>query len=145
MSDTVVWIHADALSPTNPALIANPDAPALYVFDDAALAKQKISLKRIAFIYECLLEMPVVIRRGDVSAQVLAFAEEHGAARIVTTDSVDPRFKRMYDEISKGLPAGHRLETVAVEPFAAIDSRKLDLRRFTRYWGVVKRLALREK
>lgn len=144
MSDTVVWVHMDALSPTNPALTANPDAPALFVFDDAYLAERKFSIKRIAFIYECLLEMPVTIRRGDVAAQLLAFMREHGASRIATTESVDPRLKAICEAIRKALPEGDRLEFPPVEPFAAIDNRRLDLKRFTRYWGAVKRLALHE-
>lgn len=144
MNETVVWVNLDALSPTNPALIANAGAPAVFVFDDAYLAARKISLKRIMFMYECLLEMPVTIRRGDVAAQVLAFAQEHGASRIVTTDSVDPRLKAICEAIGKGLPDGSRLEIIPVEPFAAVENRKLDLKRFTRYWGVVKRLALHE-
>jgi hypothetical protein len=144
MNDTIVWVHMDALSPTNPALAANPDAPALFVFDDVYLAERKFSLKRVMFIYECLLEMPVTIRRGDVAAEVLAFAQEHGASRIVTIESVDPRLKAIFEAIRKGLPAGNRLEFAPVEPFAAIDNSRLDLKRFTRYWGAVKRLALHD-
>ena len=144
MSDAMVWIHMDALSPANPALTTNPDAPALFVFDDAYLAERKFSLKRIAFMYECLLEMPVTIRRGDVAAHVLAFAAEHDAARIVTTESVDPRLKSICEAIRKALPVENRLEFVPIKPFAAIDNSRLDLKRFTRYWGSVKRLALHE-
>lgn len=144
MNDTIVWVHMDALSPASPALTQNPGAPALFVFDDAYLAECKFSLKRIAFIYECLLEMPVTIRRGDVAAQLLAFMHEHGASRIVTTESVDPRLKAICETIRKALPEGGRLEFAPVEPFAAIDNSRLDLKRFTRYWGAVKRLALHE-
>jgi len=144
LSDAVVWFHFDALSPTNPALTANPDVPALFVFDDAYLAERRFSLKRIAFIYECLLEMPVTIRRGDVAEQLLAFMHEPGASRIITIDSVDPRLKAICETIRKALPEGGRLEFVPVEPFAAIDNSRLDLKRFTRYWGAVKRLALHE-
>lgn len=144
MSDTVVWVHLDALSPTNPALVANPDAPALFVFDEEYLTARKFSLKRIVFIYECLLEMPVSIRRGETASQVLAFAQEHTAMRIVTTESGDPHFKSVYEKIRKGQPAGSHLEFAPVEPFAAIDNSRLDLKRFTRYWGSVKHLALHD-
>lgn len=144
MSDTIVWIHIDALSPTNPALSANPGVPAVFVFDDAYLADRKFSLKRIVFMYECLLEMPVTIRRGDSAAQVLAFSQEHGASRIVTTESVDPYLKAVYESIRKGQLQGGRLEFAPVEPFAAIENSRLDLKRFTRYWGAVKQLALHE-
>lgn len=144
MNDTVVWIHIDALSPTNPALAAYPSAPALFVFDDQHLSDRKISLKRLMFIYECLLEMPVTIRRGDVAAELLAFMREQGASRIATVESVDPRLKTIYGAIRKGLPHGDRLEIIPVEPFAAVDNSRLDLKRFTRYWSAVKSRALHD-
>jgi hypothetical protein len=144
VSDTIVWVHLDALSPTNPALTSNPDAPAVFVFDDAYLAARKFSLKRVLFIYECLLEMPVTILRGDLAEQVIAFAQEHGATQIVTTESVDPYLKAACEKIRKGQPEAGRLEFAPVEPFAAVDNSRLDLKRFTRYWGAVKRLALHE-
>jgi hypothetical protein len=65
----IVWIHGDCLSPYGPALTAYPGAPAIWVWDDALLEEWRISLKRIVFIYECLLDLPVVIRRGDVATE----------------------------------------------------------------------------
>lgn len=144
MSDAVVWVQADSLTPTNPALLANPGAPALFVFDDADLREQRISLKRVMFIYECLLQLPVTIRRGDVATEVLAFAQEHNAVRIVTTDSVSPRAADICDALRKGMPAGCRLESVPVEPFVPYTGH-LDLKRFSRYWSAVRRLALRSE
>jgi hypothetical protein len=144
MSDTIVWVHDDALSPNNPALVAFAGAPALYVFDDAYLGERRYSLKRVMFIYECLLELPVVVRRGDVAEEVLAFAQEHGAARVVTTEAVGPRFAAICESVRKGLPAGGRLEIAPVEPFAAVALDRLHLQRFTRYWSAVKNLALRK-
>ncbi len=66
MTYPVVWVHGDVLSPYGPALKVYPDAPAIWVWDDALIEEWQLSLKRITFIYECLLELPVVIRRGDV-------------------------------------------------------------------------------
>ena len=73
---TIVWLHGDGLSPQNPALVANEGAPAVFVFDDALLTQWQIGLKRVVFLYESLLELPVSIRRGDVAAEVSAFARE---------------------------------------------------------------------
>lgn len=69
----IVWVHGDCLSPFNPALQAYPDAPRIWVWDEELLEEWQLSLKRIAFIYECLLELPVVMRRGDVASEVNAF------------------------------------------------------------------------
>ena len=141
---TIVWIHGDCLSPKNPALEANEGAPAVFVFDDALLTQWRIGLKRVVFLYESLLEMPVSIRRGDVAKEVVAFALEHGATRIVTSESVSPRFVTTCEAIGKNMPSGSRLEVVKVEPFVEVEGR-LDLKRFWRYWQVVKHKAFGDK
>ena len=104
MQRPILWIHGEALGPANPALLAHPGRPAVFVFDSALLAgrspttgdpaapePQPVSLKRIGFLYECLLELPVTLRHGDVAAEVLAFARAHGADGIVTSAGTDPR------------------------------------------------------
>jgi deoxyribodipyrimidine photo-lyase len=125
----VLWIHGEALGPANPALLAHPGAPAVFVFDQELLAAQRISLKRIGFLYECLLELPVTIRRGDVAAEVLAFAARHGADRVVTSTAVDPRFERIRRSIAAHLP----VQLLEPEPFLVLEE-EVDLRRFSRYW-----------
>lgn len=96
----------------------------------------RISLKRIVFIYECLLELPVVIRRGDVAAEVLAFAREHAADGVATAFSPSPRFRAICDRLRDELPVA----VLPVEPFLAYTGR-LDLRRFSRYWATAEKYA----
>ncbi len=134
MSDLIVWVHGDCLTPTHPALLAYPGAPALYVWDDDLLRSSAVSLKRIAFMYECLLEMPVTIRRGDVAEQIIAFAREHGAGRVVTTESVSPRFRAIAARIKGALP----ITIMPVEPFLDYEGF-IDLKRFSRYWSVAQK------
>ncbi len=134
MTDQIIWVHGDCLSPKNPALNEYPNTPAIWVWDDALLEEWQISLKRIAFIYECLLELPVVIRRGDVVKEVLAFAKEHDTNKIVTTDSPSPRFNSICDEIE----GSKELEIFEVEPFFEYDGF-IDLKRFSRYWKVAQK------
>lgn len=141
---TIVWVHGDCLSPHNPALIANPDAPAIYVWDEALIKDYQLSLKRIVFMYECLLELPVTIRRGSVAEEVAAFAAEHGAQRIVTTASVSPRFRKLAKSISGKMPTGSRLEVMHIEPFVDYDGW-IDLKRFSRYWGKARDYAFKDK
>jgi deoxyribodipyrimidine photo-lyase len=139
LQQPILWIHGEALGPSNPALVAWPGRPALFVFDDGLLSSSGLSLKRLGFLYECLLELPVTIRRGDVAAEVLAFAARHGADGVVTTAAVDPRFAAIRAAIAAQLP----LQVLAAEPFveladaAANQQQKqtaTDLRRFSRYW-----------
>jgi len=132
----ILWIHADALSPNQPALDEFPDAPAIYVWDDALLEEWNISLKRIVFLYECLLELPVTIRRGDVAEQVIAFAKEHGAARIVTVESVSPRFEAILARLER------EFEVEVILPDALVDyDGEIDLKRFSRYWATAQKYA----
>lgn len=134
MSHPVVWVHGDCLSPNNPALKAYPDAPAIWVWDDALIEEWQLSLKRITFIYECLLELPVVIRRGDVATEVVNFAQEHNANLVVTAATPSPRFEDICNKIKSSLP----VEVLAVEPFFEYDGY-IDLKRFSRYWKVAER------
>ena len=134
MNQPIVWVHGDCLSPQNPALQEYPDAPAIWVWDDALIEEWQLSLKRLTFIYECLLELPVVIRRGNVAQEVLAFAKEHDANKVVTVDSPSPRFDNICNEIEPSLP----VEVLQVEPFFEYDGY-IDLKRFSRYWKVAEK------
>lgn len=134
MNQPIVWVHGDCLSPHNPALKAYPDAPAIWVWDDALIEEWQLSLKRITFIYECLLELPVVIRRGDVVAEVVNFAKEHNTDLVVTAESPSPRFADIYNQIEPSVP----VKVVAGEPFFEYDGH-IDLKRFSRYWKVAER------
>jgi hypothetical protein len=141
MNDSVIiWVHGDCLSPYGPALMAHPGAPAIFVWDDELLRRSRISLKRIVFLYECLLELPVEIRRGDVAAEVLAFARAHGARRIITTQSPAPRFDAIRAQIEDELP----VEALPVAPLVDYDG-PFDLKRFSRYWSVAEPYAMGQR
>ena len=134
---TVVWVHGDCLSPYGPALSTYPGVPSIWVWDEELLAQWRISLKRIVFIYECLLELPVAIRRGDVAKEVANFAGEHNATTIATTDSPSPRFAKICQELRL---AGFKVKVYPVEPFIEYDG-DFDLKRFSRYWRVAQKYA----
>ncbi|ACC84743.1 hypothetical protein [Nostoc punctiforme] len=131
MTKPIVWVHGDCLSPYNPGLQKYPDAPAIWVWDEALIDEWQLSLKRVTFIYECLLELPVVIRRGDVAQEILAFAREHDGNLVVTANSPSPRF----DDICNQIEGFIAVETLEVEPFFDYDGY-IDLKRFSRYWKV---------
>lgn len=136
--ERVIWVHGDCLRPGNPALRARPDAPAIFCWDDELLREWRISFKRVLFIYECLLEMPVTIRRGDVAGEVAAFAAEHGATGVVTAFSPSPRFGLIAREIEKSYP----IEVLPEDPFLDYPG-EFDLRRFSRFWRQAESYAYR--
>lgn len=118
----ITWIHDEMLSPR----WVKPEQPALFVFDEAWIAAERLSLKRIVFLYECLLEMPgVEVRKGDVVAEATAFAARHEAERIETARSVDPRIKRQGEALGVGW--------LEPEPFVELNG-SVDLKRFSRFW-----------
>jgi len=121
----IIWVHADCLHPRSPAFAAFPGAPAVFVWDDDELRRTGWTLKRIGFVYECLLDLPVTIRRGDPVAEVRRFAEEHGASSIVTMATPDPHLQAQTLALNA--------QILPVEPFADIKG-PVDLGRFSRYW-----------
>lgn len=137
MNEPIVWVHGDCLNPHNPALQKYPDAPAIWVWDDVLIEEWQLSLKRLTFIYECLLELPVEIRRGNVAQEILGFAQEHNANLVVTTASPSPRFA----EICKQVASSLKVEVLEVEPFFDYDGY-IDLKRFSRYWKVAQKYLL---
>ncbi len=132
MPNLAIWVHGDSLSPTNPGLITYPQAPAVWVWDEELLNQWQISRKRIVFIYECLLELPVAIRRGNVVQEVTQFMQEHGAKTLVTTPSPSPRFQKICQELSRSFS----LEILSISPLIP-PQKYLDLKRFSRYWKIV--------
>jgi len=142
MEKPIVWVHGDCLSPKNPALQTYPDAPAIWVWDEKLLEEWQISLKRVVFIYECLLELPVTIRRGDVAAEVVAFAKEHGADGVATADSPSPRFETICNDIEAA--SSLEVEVLSPEPFVKYDGY-IDLKRFSRYWRVAQQYVFESK
>lgn len=136
----IVWLHGGNLNPAGPALAAHPAAPAVWVWDEALLARQRISLKRILFLYESLLELPVIVRRGDVAVELARFADEHGATTIATAENPGPRFKAVCHQLRE---RGYTLELHPERPFLAPHARP-DLKRFSRYWRVARRYACME-
>ena len=139
----VLWIHAEALGPANAALKAHPYRPAVFVFDPVAADLEPWGLKRLVFIYECLLELPVTIRAGDPLAELLAFVVRCGADGVVTTRAVDPRLQAIAARLAERVPVvmlePEPLVPAALEPPGAGTAASAvgtlpDLRRFSRYW-----------
>jgi hypothetical protein len=103
--------------------------PVVFVFDDRDIEQDQWTLKRIAFLYECLLELPVEIRRGESEQQLLAAMADHQCDSVVTADSPDPRIQRTIAALRRST----FVEVVPAEPFVELEE-PIDLRRFARYW-----------
>ena len=134
----LVWITLDALAEAAPACAAHPDAPRAFVFDPAWLAAERPTLKRLAFIVECLAEVPgVELHRGDPVAVLKGRAQALGRDGIAVADTPCPRVRRQAEAMASSLP-------VTVTPWPRFCRRDgvHDLGRFSRYWARVSRSAL---
>ncbi len=125
----LVWIHTDGLNPT--LLKANPQAPAVFLWDTPWLTQSRISLKRIVFLAECLAELPgtIDLRAGEPATELLAAARAARADYILAQRTPDPRL------IAAAQAVEHTLPVVWVDPPLFVESSKpFDLKRFSRYW-----------
>ncbi|MBL8232417.1 MAG: hypothetical protein JNL98_28225 [Bryobacterales bacterium] len=125
----LVWVHADCMRRDAPFWAPHPNSPAVFVFDDRQLQEDEWTLKRVAFLYECLLELPVDILRGDTVEQLLAAMKQHACNSIVTAESPDPRIQAIVESLKKRT----FVEVVEDVPFVDLHG-PVDLRRFSRYW-----------
>ena len=60
-----VWLTAESLGASDPALQAHPELPAIFVLDEPLLAQLRLSGKRLVFLAETLAELGVEVRLGD--------------------------------------------------------------------------------
>lgn len=142
MTQPMIWVHGDNLNPYAPTFRQYSDAPALFVFDEELLDEWNISFKRIVFLYECLLELPVSIRKGNIVREILHFSEEYQATELITMHSPSPRFYSILDLIETS--SRSIVETTILNKPAMIDSDyEFDLKRFSRFWRKAKPFAMR--
>lgn len=52
-----VWLTAESLGSSDPAMTAHPDLPVVFVFDEPLLASLRLSAKRLVFLAEALAEI----------------------------------------------------------------------------------------
>ena len=138
---SIVWLHGDSLSSQDPALQANPSAPAIFVFDEPFLAEAALSFKRLQFLFESASEALAgregEIHRGHVVAEILAFASAHQAETVHVTASVAPRFRQLSDELREHLPL------IIHEPEPFVVWRGKTPKRFSAFWRTIEEEALR--
>lgn len=65
-----VWITAESVGDYDPALVANPELPVVFVFDEPLLWRLRLSYPRLVFLAETLADLAqrrsLHIHRGDV-------------------------------------------------------------------------------
>jgi deoxyribodipyrimidine photo-lyase len=136
-SRVLVWVHGASLSPTDPALEANPDAPAIFVFDKEFLESNAISFARLQFIFEGAIEglegREHRICVGNQAEEILNYARELGASEIHTTQIPSPELDRTLDALED---AGLNAMMHAPDRLTTFDGQ---VKRFSAFWRKVER------
>ncbi|KQS00680.1 deoxyribodipyrimidine photolyase [Williamsia sp. Leaf354] len=92
-----VWLTAESLGHNDPALAADADRPAVFVFDEPLLRRLRLSGKRLVFLAECLGDIAagreVEVRRGVV-------ADELDGRSLAATWAPVPGFGRISAQVT---------------------------------------------
>jgi deoxyribodipyrimidine photo-lyase len=136
-SRVLVWVHGASLSPTDPALEANPDAPAIFVFDRDFLQANAISFARLQFIFEGAIETLSGREHrlcvGNQAEEILNYARALGATEIHTTQIPSPELDRTLDALED---AGLRAMMHAPDRLTSFNGQ---VKRFSAFWRKVER------
>ncbi len=82
-----VWLTAESLGATDPALLAHPQLPRVFVFDEPLLRGLRLAGIRLVFLAQALAELDIEVRRGDP-------VDELAGRRLAVTHAPVPGFAR---------------------------------------------------
>src|SRR6476469_6676818 len=112
---TAVWLTAESLGDSDPALSAHPDLPVVFVFDEPLLRRLRLSGKRLVFLAECLADLA---SRREVDLRLGRVEHELAGASVAATFAPVPGFVRRAEAVRPAevhpwpwlaRPAGQRL------------------------------------
>ncbi|MDJ0779427.1 MAG: hypothetical protein QNJ85_16285 [Gammaproteobacteria bacterium] len=133
----LIWLHEDALRSDHPVFAAAGDgSPAFFVWDDAYLQAMDYGFKRLVFIYESLVELPVTILHGDQQTCLARLARQHGGSIYVPATP-----NQLLQNRIEHLQRDFDVVEVADTPFVEL-AREPDLGRFFRYWNKARKAAM---
>ncbi len=133
----LVWLHGGSLSPTDPALLANPNAPVIFVFDKPFLEQTHIGFGRLQFIFEsvieCLEGREHRVCVGVQSEEMIQFARSRNLSEIHLTFVDSPELERTIQALEQdGLK-------VVLHHLERLTSYSGQVKRFSAFWKRVER------
>jgi len=126
MSRPIIWVHEDALRQSHPVFSKAGAAQAIFVWDNDYFKSQDYTVKRLLFIYECLLEMDVTIIEGQTAAVLSDLSQ----GVIHTAKTLNPYFKA----IIKDLRETSEVHITPDDLFSQVPY-DADMGRFFRFWN----------
>lgn len=85
-----VWVTAESLGDSDPALAAHPDLPVVFVLDEPLLDRLRLSSKRLVFLAECLGDLA---QRRELEVRLGDPVEELAGRPLATTFAPVPGFR----------------------------------------------------
>jgi len=154
MPQTYIWMHEDALGRHHPVFeaissescSAEADGPirprVIFIWDKSYFEAQAYSLKRLTFIYECLIDVQrdtfeVEIYQGDTAnilREIITDAGEGAVLRMADTPNVT--FLKIVESLRQDFPVEIIKDTPFIEP-----PDDVDMTRFFRFWNRSRRSA----
>ena len=135
----LVWLTLDSAAETSPAATRFPEAPRLFVVDPSWLEAERPSRQRLAFLFECLADVPgLEVVLGDPRVVVPARAAALGCDAVAVAETSCPRIR----SAAVAIAATQRVVTLSWPRFCDRSGVR-DLGRFSRYWQKVATSALR--
>ena len=132
MADKLLLVHDKALRSGLDVYEASESFKAVHIWDDEYYRTQRYSLKRLVFIYETLLDLPLEIIHGNT----LDILNKLNVDHIVTPYSSDQALKNLFSKIEKIKTVHYLFET----SFVHLD-RTVEFKRFFKYWNQAKKTA----
>lgn len=135
-SPPIIWVHEDALGLDQPVFEqAGEGAARIFIWDEAYFKGQGYSLKRLVFIYECLLDIPkLILYKGDTRT---VLAQLTRGRKLFVAATPNPELQHIVKVVSEYCDA----TLISALPFSAI-SDNADMGRFFRYWNGARKSAL---
>lgn len=132
----IIWVHEDALGLDHPVFAkAKDNAQRIFIWDDSYFQAQGYSLKRLVFIYECLLDIPrLQLYHGDMKT---ILGELCKGQTVFVAETPNPTLQDIIKVVSENCDT----TLIGSLPFVQI-SDNADMRRFFRYWNRAKKSAV---
>jgi len=150
MPQPYIWVHEDALSRNHLVFeTAGENARAVFIWDSAYFERQAYSLKRLTFIYECLIDMQqggadgaklnLEVFHGDTETILREFCISEGQENnpLYMADTPNLVFLKIANKLGQDIP----VEMVKNSPFIEVPD-DVDMTRFFRFWNRSRRSAL---
>ena len=98
--NNLIWLHEDMLRTEHLVFeIAGSNPHSFFVWDEKRFVDAGINFKRLVFIYQTLINLPVTIYRGDTRDVVNKLSYKFGVSEVFTPDANSVSLRRTFDKL----------------------------------------------